>query len=247
MNKRPILRKMSGRVPEELLLVSLTIFCLCSGTVSAGEANVDPWETMNRKTNSFNDGIDRAILRPIASGYDRVLPNPIRRGIRNIFHNIGTPAVALNQLLQGKGREAFSDLGRFLLNSTVGIGGIFDVATSAGLKYHEEDFGQTFSVWGIGNGPYFVIPFRGPSTTTHATGMLLDAFTNPIRLISQDSVRYGTFGLYYVDLRAELLSADALLSGDEYLFLRDAYMQRREFLVLDGEVEDDPFLDDFDE
>ena len=153
----------------------------------------------------------------------------------------------MNQLLQGKGRKGVSDASRFLINTTLGIGGIFDVATSAGLKRHEEDFGQTFSVWGIGNGPYFVIPFRGASTTTQAVGLVFDAFTNPIRLISPSSVRYATWGLSLVDVRVELLTAESLLTGDEYLFVRDAYLQRREFLVLDGVVEDDPFLDDFDE
>ncbi len=247
MNIGSILTQIKRSVLEHLLLSLLTSVCLISGTVSASEANVDPWETMNRKIYGFNDRIDRWVLRPIAVGYDRVLPNPVKRGIRNIFRNVGTPAIALNQFLQGKGKEGVKDVSRFLLNTTVGLGGIFDVATPAGLEYHQEDFGQTFSVWGIGNGPYVVIPFRGPSSTTHAAGMVLDAFTNPIRLISPHRARYATWGLYYVDLRAELLNADAFISGDEYLFLRDAYLQRREFLVLDGEIEDDPFLDDFEE
>ena len=247
MNIGSMLTQTKPSALEHLLLILLASVCLDSGTVSASEANVDPWETMNRKIYGFNDRIDRWVLRPIAVGYDRVLPNPVKRGIRNIFRNVGTPAVALNQLLQGKGKDGVSDISRFLLNTTVGIGGIFDVATPAGLEYHQEDFGQTFSVWGIGNGPYLVIPFRGPSSTTHAAGMVLDAFTNPIRLISPSGARYATWGLYYVDLRAELLTVEAFISGDEYLFLRDAYLQRREFLVLDGEIEDDPFLDDFEE
>ncbi|MCZ6853698.1 MAG: VacJ family lipoprotein [Gammaproteobacteria bacterium] len=234
-------------IQQCLLLILLTSFCLSSSSLFASEANVDSWESMNRKTHKFNDRIDRWVLKPIAKTYDRVLPDPAKRGVRNLFRNIGTPAVALNQLLQGKPKEGVGDLSRFLLNSTIGIGGIFDVATSLGLERHTEDFGQTFSVWGIGNGPYLVIPFRGPSSTTHAAGMVLDAFTNPIRLITPTAARYSTLSLYYVDLRAELLTAEAFISGDEYLFLRDAYLQRREFLVHDGEIEDDPFLDDFDE
>jgi len=229
-----------------LLLILLTSFCLSSGALYA-EANVDSWESMNRKTHKFNDRIDRWVLKPIAKTYDRVLPDLAKRGVRNIFRNIGTPAVALNQLLQGKPRDCVGDVSRFLLNSTIGIGGIFDVASSVGLEHHQEDFGQTFSVWGIRNGPYLVIPFRGPSSTTHAVGMVLDAFINPLRLITPASARYATLSLYYVDVRAQLLTAEAFLSGDEYLFLRDAYLQRHEFLVLDGEIEDDPFLDDFDE
>ena len=243
----PVFAKGKRHIHPCLLLILVSSFCLSSGVLCASEANVDSWESMNRKTHKFNDRIDRWVLKPIAKAYDRVLPDLAKRGVRNIFRNIGTPAVALNQLLQGKPKTGVGDFSRFLLNSTIGIGGIFDVAPSVGLEHHQEDFGQTFSVWGIGNGPYLVIPFRGPSSTTHAVGMALDAFTNPVRLITPASARYSTLSLYYVDLRAQLFTAEAFVSGDEYLFLRDAYLQRHEFLVLDGEIEDDPFLDDFDE
>ena len=212
-----------------------------------GWAEVDPWEGANRKIHKFNDGADRAILKPLAKGYERVFPKFIRRHIHNVFRNIATPSVAVNQLLQGKGKLSASDASRFLINSTVGIGGLFDVATAAGLTEHEEDFGQTMVVWGVGGGPFVSIPLRGPATTTHAFGMLVEAFANPLRLISPARDRYIVYGVSLVDLRAELLLAESLVVGDEYLFLRDAYLQRREYLINDGELDEDPFLDDFED
>ncbi|MDH3643358.1 MAG: VacJ family lipoprotein [Gammaproteobacteria bacterium] len=226
-----------------LLIVAAGVL---SGTARA-EVEVDPWEGMNRKLYAVNDGADRAILKPIARGYQWLFPRFIRRGIHNIFRNIGTPSVAVNQLLQGKAKPAVSDTTRFVVNSTLGIGGIFDVATEVGLAEHEEDFGQTLAVWGVGNGPFFTIPFRGPATTTHAFGMLVEAFASPLQLISPTRDRYIAYGVMFVDMRSELLAAEALMAGDEYLFLRDAYLQRREYLIKDGEIEDDPFLDDFDD
>jgi len=210
-------------------------------------ADVDPWEGVNRPLHGMNDHLDRALLKPLAKGYQWLLPEVVRRGVHNVFRNIGTPAIAVNQLLQGKGKPAASDTTRFLVNTTLGIGGIFDVATAVGLDQHEEDFGQTLSVWGVADGPFIMIPFRGPATVTHGIGMLVEAFANPIRLISPARDRYIAYGVYFIDLRADLLAAEALLAGDEYLFLRDAYLQRRQYLIDDGVIEDDPFLDDFDD
>lgn len=212
-----------------------------------GWADVDPWEGANRKIYWANDVADRAVLKPLAKGYEWLLPEFVRRHIHNVFRNVGTPSVAVNQLLQGKPRPAASDTTRFLINTTLGIAGLFDVATAVGVDIHDEDFGQTLSVWGVRDGPFLVIPFRGPATTTHAVGIVVEAFANPFQLISPAYARYITYGVYFVDLRAGLLVAESLLTGDEYLFLRDAYLQRREYLVNDGELEDDPFLDGFDD
>lgn len=224
-------------------------FALLLGGLAASPARaqqaVDPYEPVNRRVFAFNDALDRWLLRPVAEGYDTVTPDPVQRSIGNVFDNLGTPAVALNQLLQGKPRAALGDFTRFLVNSTVGLGGMFDIAGRNGLPGHEEDFGQTFAVWSGGQGPFLTIPGRGPATTTHAVGMVFNAFTSPLRLISPWRDRLAVGAVDVIDTRAELLSSERLISGDKYLFIRDAYLQRREFLINDGVVEEDPFLDDF--
>lgn len=207
----------------------------------------DDWEGLNRKIFSFNDFFDRMFLKPIAKTYRNVVPSPVRRGVSNAFNNIDTPATVLNQFLQGKPREGFSDTGRFLVNSTLGIAGLFDVASRMGLPKHQEDFGQTFGVWGADSGNHVVLPFRGSSTVRDTFGMVLDAFTNPLRFISPTETQLAVTGLYFTDVRVDLLAAESLMgeSGDAYLFQRDAFLQRREYLVLDGKVEsEDPFLSD---
>lgn len=204
----------------------------------------DPLEPVNRDIFTFNDAVDRWVLKPVAKGYDKITPQPVQKGIGNVFNNLTTPGIALNQFLQGKPREGLGDLSRFLVNTTLGIGGIMDVAAKHGLPRDEEDFGQTFEVWGFGRGPFLMLPFRGPATTSHAVGMVFDAFTNPLLLVSPGRDRAALVVLNVIDIRADLLSAEELISGDRYLFIRDAYLQRREYLVNDGEVEEDPFLDD---
>jgi phospholipid-binding lipoprotein MlaA len=211
---------------------------------AAGQSPEDPWENANRRVDAFNDTIDGAILKPVAKGYDRVAPSPVRRGVGNVFENLRTPGTALNQFLQGKPGRGFSDVGRFVLNSTVGVVGIFDVASRAGLAKHEEDFGQTFRVWGAGSGRFVVLPFFGPSTTTDAIGRVFDTFTNPVILVTPVRDRVAIYAVDVVDTRADLLSAEALITGDRYMFIRDAYLQRRDYLAADGVVEDDPFLDE---
>ncbi|MEQ8861539.1 MAG: VacJ family lipoprotein [Pseudomonadales bacterium] len=205
----------------------------------------DPFEPVNRRIFTFNDALDRWFLRPIARGYDAVTPDPVQRRIGNVFENLRTPAVAVNQVLQGKPRTGLGDFTRFLVNSTVGIGGLFDVAAANGLPSHEEDFGQTFARWAGGQGPFLTIPVRGPATTSSAVGMVFDLFTNPMLLISPNRDRALIGALDVVDSRAQLLSSEKLISGDRYLFIRDAYLQRRAYLIDDGKVQEDPFLDDF--
>jgi len=208
---------------------------------------LDPWEPMNRRIFTVNDTADRWVVRPVAKGYDQTVPGPIKRGIRNVLTNLGTPATALNQFLQGKPKEGFTDVGRFLINSTIGLAGWFDVATRSELPKHNEDFGQTFAVWGMGSGPFLMLPARGPSTVLDTAGMVLDFFTNPFNLITSDRDRYIAYGVSGLDARVQLLAVDGLITGDPYLFIRDAFLQRREFLIRDGLIEDDPFLDDFDD
>ncbi len=213
----------------------------------ADERNPDPWEGMNRKVQKFNDGADRWLLRPIAVGYTKVVPKFMRRGVSNFFGNLTYPVVVVNQFLQGKWRNGFADTGRFLVNSTLGIGGLFDPATRAGLEAHEEDFGQTFAKWGMGSGPYLVLPLMGPSTIRDGGGRIVDATMFPPRFVEEERVRYALTGLYFLDTRASLLDVENLLSGDRYAFLRDAYLQRREYLIMDGEVEDSFLDEDFED
>jgi len=227
--------------------VLIVVLLLLSASVYA-EENIDPYENLNRKTFAVNDFFDRILLKPIAKGYTRVVPGFARRGIHNAFVNLGTPVVALNQLLQGKGRSALSDTGRFAVNSTLGIGGLFDPATRMGMVAHNEDFGQTLQTWGVAAGPHIVLPLRGSTTVTDAVGSLIGTVVNPTLLFSDTQTRVILNGMLVIDQRAELLGAETLVSGDRYLFLRDAVLQRRQFLVQDGEEVEDPFLsDDFDE
>jgi phospholipid-binding lipoprotein MlaA len=210
----------------------------------AGAAEVrDPLEPFNRKIFAFNQEVDRLVLKPVAQGYEYILPRFVRTGINNFFDNLLYPTVFVNQFLQGKFRLAVQDFGRFAINSTMGIGGLFDVASEVGLMEHDEDFGQTFGVWGMTPGPYLVVPLWGPSTLRDGIGEVAGLYTNPMFYLEDETTRYVAFGLSLIDTRAELLGAEKLLSGDEYLFMRDAYLQRRDFLINDGEQTNDPFLD----
>jgi phospholipid-binding lipoprotein MlaA len=228
-------------------LMMVLVMLAGAGSPAWAAEEGDPLESLNRGIFTFNDQVDAWLLRPVAKGYDRITPDPVQRSIGNVFTNLATPGVALNQLLQGKPKRSLEDFTRFLVNSTVGVGGLFDVARANGLPRHEEDFGQTFAVWGLGRGPFLMLPFRGPADTGHALGMVLDAFTNPLMLVSPRRDQGAAVAVNVIDIRAGLLSSESLVSGDRYLFFRDAYQQRREYLIVDGQVEDDPFLDDFDD
>jgi len=213
----------------------------------AGGVN-DPMEGMNRKIHTFNDKFDTYLLKPVAKGYVYVTPKFVQTGVNNFFDNLGYPLVAVNQALQGKGRLAVQDTVRFALNTTVGVAGLFDVAKNIGLEKHEEDFGQTFAAWGIESSPYLVVPFWGPTTLRDGLGSITTAYTHPLSHVEyfdeRKGLRTGLLALSVIDKRARLLDAEKLLSGDKYLFMRDAYLQRRDYLINDGAVEEDPFLDD---
>ena len=203
----------------------------------------DPWEKTNIRIYTFNKFLDGWLLRPVAVVYNTVMPNVVRQGIGNFFSNIDDVNVLANDLLQLKLRDAASDSGRLLINTTVGIGGVIDVASSVGLIKNEEDFGQTFGRWGIGAGPYVVIPFFGPSSARDSVGLVLDTLFNPIQYYQQDEARSTLTIVSFIDDRASVLSMEGLISGDEYLFVREAYLQQREYLVNDGAYYDD--FDDF--
>lgn len=227
------------------LLVLLAVFLL-PVQAFADEPNPDPFESWNRKVFTFNDWADRYMLRPVAVGYTKVTPDPVERGISRMFSNIGEVPTVLNSLLQGKPSRAANSTGRFLVNSTVGLLGFFDVARHVGLEKAEgEDFGQTLGRWGVPSGPYVVLPLLGSSTLRDAPSLLVDMYANPIYYMEDEGARLGVVAVGVVSTRANLLDAETLISGDRYLFIRDVYLQRREFLVRDGEVEDD--FGDFDD
>lgn len=197
----------------------------------------DPLEGYNRAMFSFNEGVDKFALKPLAQGYEAAVPLPGRTGIANFFANVGDLWIGVNNLLQGKPSQAATDLGRVLINSTVGIGGLIDVATEMGLEKHEEDFGQTLGRWGVGNGAYIVWPIIGPRTARDTLGFGVDMFADPVGYLDQVRVRNTLYGTRLVDTRASLLPADKALneaSLDKYAYVRDAYLQRRRSLIFDG-------------
>lgn len=218
-----------------LALLSLTLSA-CTTTGSRSSEARDPFEPINRVAHNFNEDLDRALLRPIARGYARVMPEPVQIGVSNVFFNAKYPVTMVNNALQGKFVPAFSDLGRITLNTTLGIGGLFDPATAIGLERYDEDFGQTLGAWGVPSGIYVVVPFLGPYTLRDGIGSIVDDFAEPRSYLEDDSTRYGLWAGDKFDRRVRLLDADAVLdrTGDSYAFIRSAYLQRREFLVKDG-------------
>jgi len=197
----------------------------------------DPLEDFNRAAYSFNDLLDRAVMEPLAQGYSSITPDPVNRGVTNFFNNVRDLRSALNNLLQFKIGRAFSDVGRVAVNSTIGILGLMDVASNMNLPRYDEDFGQTLGVWGFGSGPYIVLPFFGPSSGRDAIGVVADWYTDPILYIDDNATRYTLRGLDLVDRRADLLTASRVMQQaalDPYAFIRDAYLQRRQDLVYDG-------------
>jgi phospholipid-binding lipoprotein MlaA len=205
----------------------------------------DPWESWNRGVYKFNDVADRAVAKPVAKAYVKVVPRPIRLGVSNFFANLETPTVMINDALQGKLLAAGNDLGRFLLNTTVGLGGILDPATAAGLDLNNEDFGQTLGKWGVHPGPFVELPILGPSDLRDAPARFVDTYTNPRQYIKNDWVKYGLYLPDLTDRRAALLPLDETLKNvyDPYAFVRDAYLQRRAYLVSDGKETEAPLVD----
>lgn len=199
----------------------------------------DPYERLNKKVFSFNDGLDKHLLKPVAKGYNTVTPSPVGRGVTNFFNNLGEPRVIINDVLQGKIGQAASDTLRFAINTTVGIGGIFDVAKHAKLKRHKEDFGQTLAKWGVKRSSYFVIPLLGPSSVRDTFGELVDFFTYPLVYFPDTRVSSGLYVLQLVNRRANLLNASDILdqaAGEyRYEFVREAYRQQRNNEIYDGE------------
>ncbi len=222
-----------------LLAVSLSVCASVSGAGNDGGLN-DPWEGYNRAMFAFNDGADRYLLKPLAKGYRAITPDMVEPHVANVFSNVGEIGNIVNDGLQWKWQQAANDTGRLLINSTLGLVGLFDVAQHWGMPAADgEDFGQTLAAWGVGQGPYVVLPILGPSTLRALSGLPVDIQLDPVSHIEHVPTRNSVRGTDTLVARAALLKAEKLLSGDKYSFIRDAYLQRRQYLLNDGVVEDD--------
>lgn len=221
----------------------LTLITICLITLMTGCASVDnrdPLEGLNRGVYKFNDVSDKAVFKPIAGAYKAVMPSPVRSGVNNFFTNLKTFVTTINQVLQFKFNKAAESAGRFVLNSTIGIAGLFDVASKQGIPLYKEDFGQTLGYWGVGNGAYLMLPFFGPSTLRDATGLVAETMTiDPLGYVDDPRTRNILVGTKFIDTRASFLPGSDLLDEaalDSYTFMRDAYLQRRANQVADGVV-----------
>jgi len=231
-----------------LLPLSLAALLLPVSVPAQNDAdNIDPFEPINRGIYRFNDVTDRYVVKPIARGYNYVLPQPARTGVANFFDNWTYPVTIVNGFLQGKFDQGVRDTTRFVFNSTFGVLGLFDVATPSGLEENREDFGLTFARWGIPQGPYVVIPILGPATARSGIGILGNIQVNPVVQMDNSSVRDKLLILWFIETRAALIGADETIEDafDPYLFLRDAYLQNRAYLLNDSSQEDVFFEEDF--
>ena len=222
-------------------IFALFFFALLSACASVpGERDPrDPWEPMNRTVFKFNEVADKTIVKPVAQAYRFITPKFVRIGVTNFFGNIHDFSIFINDILQGKGERAVAGAGRFIINTTFGLGGLIDVAGAAGNRKQNEDFGQTLGWWGVGPGPYWTLPLLGPSTVRDAGGRVVDTFLTPTTyVITNTGVSVGLTAVEAVNLRSNLLDTEKVLEEagavDKYSFLRDAFLQRREVLIYDG-------------
>jgi phospholipid-binding lipoprotein MlaA len=223
------------------LLAALVIIALLSACASQPatmtDPERDPWERYNRKIHALNMGFDKAIFRPVAKGYDFIMPDAPQRGVRNFFKNLAYPVTFLNLIFQGKVEDSLTATGRFFMNSTIGLLGFFDVATRAGIPYYNEDMGQTLAVWGWRDSRYLVMPIFGPYTARDFLGRGFYGYFHPVSYLAREHHNYLPMVVDLISLRASLLPLDEDLRAatDPYALIRDAYLQRREFLIYDGE------------
>ncbi len=223
----------------------LLIFIFFIYDISANEIN-DPYENLNRKTYQFNENLDEKIAKPIAEIYSK-FPPPIKSGVTNFFNNLEEVDTFINQLLQGKPKESLNDLTRFIINSTIGLAGFIDVASKIGLERHEEDFGQTLGVWGVGQGPYIMLPVLGPSTLRDTLSRPVSSFLSVTFHMTEADVNIALKSIDAIETRERLLEVESLLSGDKYSFVKDAYIQSINYEVKDGIDVVDEFIDDMDD
>lgn len=261
INPRIFTAKMKIQTPEPVtkrMLGALILSSALSGcsTTPTTEANNDPWEGWNRDVHGFNQDFDETILKPLAKGYQDVVPNPVDEGITNVFSNINDIGVTINDFLQLKFTQGGMDASRFLINTTAGFVGVFDVAKEIDLPKHDEDFGQTLGFWGVPSGNYMVLPFIGASSPREAFGLLGDALFNPLTYVSffggfaANAATAAATGVDVTDTRSDLMSSEKIVneaSVDRYDFVKNAYIQRREYLLYDGnppEENNDPLLEE---
>lgn len=233
------------------LLVAAALLCGCAGTPARTDsgATPDPIEPANRLFFGFNETLDQMLIKPIAKGYVEITPNRVRTAVTNFFGNLTYLNTIVNSFLQGKFGQSFSDMGRFIVNSTFGVGGLFDVATGMGLKQHEEDFGQTLAIWGAGQGAYVYLPIRGPNTVRDLPDQVTSYFLNPLTYVS-GTVLFPIVALSIINKRANLLDETNIrdeAAVDKYTFTREAYIQRREYLIYDGNPPSSGYEDIFNE
>lgn len=210
---------------------------LLAGCATQATNPADPWEPFNRGVYQFNETVDRFVVKPVAQGYTFILPQPVRNYVGNFFSNVNDVQIMVNNVLQGKFLNALDDFGRIAINTSIGIVGLLDIATEAGLRKNNEDFGQTLAVWGMPQGPFIMLPFFGPSTGRDAVGRVGDAVIDPLWYVNPESLSWQLWGLRVVDYRAQLLDASKVLDTaalDRYEFLRDAFLQQRRNLIYDG-------------
>ena len=221
-----------------ILLLSFPIF---------GEEINDPFEDLNRDIFIFNEKLDEKLLKPAALTYRKVTPQFARTGVTNFFNNLEEIDTTINQVLQGEIKYAFNDASRFVINSTIGLLGLIDVASKMGLERHEEDFGQTLGVWGFNSGPYIMIPFLGPSNPRDLLSRPISSFLSGTFAMEDNDVKLTLIGIDALETRERLLDAETLIIGDKYIFVKDAYDQSREYEINNGSTENDEFLDDMED
>lgn len=239
MRKGDFVEKMSAQRRRRHLgrtapLLAVAVLATASASVAAADS--DPFEGFNRVMFQVNEGID-VVVKPVAKGYDEAAPLPVKAVVGNFFGNLQDAWTSVNNLLQGKPGDAASDAGRFLVNTVVGIGGAFDVASEMGLSKHSEDFGQTLGVWGVGDGPYFYWPIIGPRTARDTAGWAVDSWADPVWNLNDIPVRNSMVAVRFIDIRASLLPADKVVDEaafDKYNYIRDAYLQSRHSKIRDG-------------
>ena len=230
------------------LILFFAVLMVGCASVPAGvqPSAQDPWEPLNRSVFEFNEGLDAYVLKPVVTGYRFILPEFVRDGIYNVFSNYKDIYTALNNVLQGKPSYAFNDLMRVVVNTTMGLGGLIVLATPGGLEKHNEDFGQTLGVWGVPSGPYVVLPFFGPSSVRDTFGTVADIQTDYLfQYIDDVGLRNGVTALRVVNARNTYFEAGDLLDGaaiDKYSFMRDAYIQRREYQINEGREDEEPVM-----
>ena len=222
---------------SSLLFLSISII--------SDEVN-DPFEELNRKTFEINENVDEKILKPVAKFYSN-FPPKIKNGVTNFFNNLEDVETSINQVLQGKPKKSINDISRFIINSTIGLAGFIDVASKIGLERHEEDFGQTLAVWGVGSGPYIMLPGLGPSTLRDTLSRPVSSFSSITFHMTDTDVNVALKTIDAIETRERLLDVESLLSGDKYSFVKDAYIQSINYEIKDGINVEDEFVDDMDD